>query len=106
MVVYNRTSGLTQPHRATGAADARQFAAVTGVDGRVAGPAPSRDGKAIETIISADLGNNGWSSPTFFDSVRRLASTGADGLTVHVTGPADTAADSAKACKGIDSTLL
>ena len=107
VVVYQRATGLTQADRAKAAADARGFAAVAGAGGRVAGPVQSRDGKAIETIVSADLGNNGWNgAATFVDSVRKVAATGAGGLSVHITGPAGSAADSAKAFKGIDSTLL
>ncbi len=107
VVVYQRTSGLTQADRAKVAADARGFGAIAGVRGRVAGPVASRDGTAAETIVSADLGNNGWNgAATFAGSIRKIASAGADGLTVHITGPAGNAADSAKAFKGIDSTLL
>jgi RND superfamily putative drug exporter len=107
VVIYQRTSGLTQADQAKVAADARRFAAMARVNGRVTGPVPSRDRTAAETVVSADLGNNGWNgAATFVGSVRKIASTGADGLSVHITGPAGNAADSAKAFKGIDSTLL
>ncbi len=107
VVVYQRPSGLTQSDRAKAAADARRFATVRHVDGRVTGPVFSRDGRAIQTVVSADLGTNGWNgAATFVDSVRTIASGNAGGLSVHITGPAGSAADSAKAFKGIDSTLL
>ncbi len=107
VVVYQRPSGITQSDRAKAAADARRFATVGHVDGRVAGPVLSRDGRALQTVVSADLGANGWNgAATFVDSVRSIASAGAGGMSVHITGPAGSAADSAKAFKGIDSTLL
>src|SRR6266550_990219 len=77
VVVYQRASGLTAADRAKAAADARSFARLHGVGpGQVAGPIPSADGKAIQTIVSVNLGTLG------------------------------NAADSSKVFKGIDSTLL
>jgi putative drug exporter of the RND superfamily len=107
VVVYARPSGLTAADRVKAASDARGFAAVPGVQGRVTGPVPSRDGQATATIVSADLGNRGWAgAATFVDAIHKIAAAGPDGLSVHITGPAGTAADSAKAFKGIDGTLL
>src|SRR6266487_4641731 len=107
VVVYARPSGLTQADREKAVSDSRAFAAVPGVRGRVTGPVPSRDGTAIQTIVSADLGNQGWNgAATFVDAVHRIAATGPAGLGVHITCPAGNAADSAKAFKGIDGTLL
>ena len=75
---------------------------------RSAGPFPSADGKAIETIVPVDLGSKGWNAAA---PAARLAAghrrvAGADGLTVHIAGPLGTAADSSNAFKGIDGTLL
>src|SRR5215471_8340957 len=56
VVVYDRASGLTAADRAKAAADARAFASLHGV-GQVAGPIPSEDGKAIQTIHQVNLGN-------------------------------------------------
>jgi putative drug exporter of the RND superfamily len=107
VVVYERPSGITKTDRVQAAADARAFAQLYGVHGRVTGPTPSSDGKAIVTVAAADLGNRGWNgAATFVDSVRKLAGHDAPGLSVHITGPAGNAADSAKAIKGIDGTLL
>ncbi len=61
VVVYDRASGLTAADRAKAAADARAFAALHGVGpGQVMGPVPSADGKAIQTIVSVNLGKQGW----------------------------------------------
>jgi putative drug exporter of the RND superfamily len=107
VVVYSRPSGITQADRIKAAADARAFARLHGVHDRVTGPAPSADGKAIVTVAAADLGNRGWNgAATFVDAVRKIAANGSPGLSVHITGPAGNAADSGKAIKGIDGTLL
>jgi RND superfamily putative drug exporter len=107
VVVYERPSGITQGDRVKAAADAQAFARVHGVHGRVTGPVPSTDGKAIQTVVSADLGKRGWNgAATLVDSIHKIAATGPGGLSVHITGLAGNAADSAKAFKGIDSTLL
>jgi putative drug exporter of the RND superfamily len=61
VVVYRRASGLTTADRAKAAADARRFATLPGVGpGQVAGPVPSADGKAIQTILQVNLGEKGW----------------------------------------------
>src|SRR5215469_3769694 len=52
IVVYYRASGVTVADRAKAAADARRFAGVHGVvPGQVAGPIPSADGRAMQTIV-------------------------------------------------------
>jgi RND superfamily putative drug exporter len=65
----------------------------------------SKDHKAIETVIGADLGYNSDLSG-FVTNVKNTATTASDGLSVYVGGPAATAADEVKIFKGIDSTLL
>ena len=108
VVVYDRAAGLTATDRAKAVADARGFAGIAGVvAGQIAGPYYSRDGKAIETIVPVNLGSQGWNGAgAAADALRSVAQANADGLTVHVTGPLGVAADSGKAFKGIDSTLL
>ena len=105
VVVYVRSSGLTAAdlHKAT--ADARAFAALPAVQGRVTGPIPSADHKAIETIVGADLGYNADIS-AFVDNLQATAARGDPGLSAHIAGPAASAADQLKVFKGIDSTLL
>jgi putative drug exporter of the RND superfamily len=108
VVVYDRASGLTAADRAKAAADARSFAGLHGVGaGQVAGPIPSADGKAMQTIVSVNLGSQGWNgAATAASSIRAITGSHADGLASHITGPLGNAADSSKIFKGIDSTLL
>src|SRR5215475_5842037 len=108
VVVYERASGLTAADRAKAAADARAFASLQGVGaGAVQGPIPSADGKAMQTIIQVNLGNEGWNrAATAADSIRAITDANANGLTSHVTGPLGNAADNSEVFKGIDSTLL
>ena len=108
VVVYERPTGLTAADRAKATADARRFAHIDGaVSRQVAGPFVARDGQAIETIVPVNLGKNGWNAAgTAADKLRAIARSGADNLSVHIAGPLGNAADSSKAFKGIDSTLL
>jgi RND superfamily putative drug exporter len=108
VVVYDRALGLTAADRAKAAADARSFAGLHGVGaGQVAGPIGSADGKALQTIVSVNLGSQGWNgAATAAGSIRAITGSHADGLTFHITGPLGNAADSSKVFKGIDSTLL
>jgi len=108
VIVYGRASGLTPADKAKAADDALRFASLPGVvHGTVTGPVTSADGKAIATIANVDLGSKGWSAAgTIADSLRGVASAGANGLSVHIAGPLGNAADSGSAFKGIDGTLL
>ena len=108
VVVYDRPSGLTSADHAKAVADARQFAAVTGVvPGQVTGPIFARDGKAIETIVPVNLGSKGWNGASdAATKLRDIAQANTGGLSVHIAGPLGSAADSANSFKGIDGTLL
>jgi putative drug exporter of the RND superfamily len=108
VVVYYRASGITPADRAKAAADARKFAAVHGVvPGTVAGPIRSADGRAMQTLVSVNVGSKGWNGTvTPVASMRAIAAAGANGLASHLTGPLGNAADNAKVFKGISSTLL
>jgi putative drug exporter of the RND superfamily len=108
VIVYERASGLTAADRAKAAADARRFAGVHGVvPGRVVGPIPSADGKAIQTILQVNLGNEGWDNAAkTADPIRTIIHSNANGLTAHITGPLGNAADNSKVFQGIDGTLL
>jgi putative drug exporter of the RND superfamily len=105
VVVYVRPSGLTPADLRKAAADARTFAALPAVHGRVTGPIQSADHKAIETIVGADLGYNSNISG-FVNNLQATAARGDPGIQVHIAGPAASAADEVKIFKGIDSTLL
>ena len=76
----------------------------TSASGR-AGPIPSADHQAIETIVGSDLGYKA-NITGFVNGLRATASAGNPGMSVYVTGPAATASDELKIFKGIDSTLL
>jgi RND superfamily putative drug exporter len=105
VVVYLRSSGITSADLRKAAADARSFGALPAVHGRVTGPIVSRDHRAIETVVGADLGFSA-NIGTFVSGLRSTAARGDAGLTVHVAGPAASAADESKIFNGIDTTLL
>src|SRR5215510_6179921 len=108
VIVYERASGLTAADRAAAAADARRFATLHGVaPGQVTGPVPSSDGKAMQTIVSVNLGKKGWDgAATSASSIRAITRSDPSGLTSHLTGQLGYAADFSKVFSGIDSTLL
>ncbi len=105
-IVYERPGGLTQEDLAAAAADAQEFATLNGVEGEVLGPIPSEDGQAAQTLVTFNLGVNGWQEmPDRVDQIRDITGD-ADGLNIHVTGAGGQAADSAEAFEGLDGTLL
>jgi RND superfamily putative drug exporter len=107
VVVYQRQSGITDADQAHVAAQATQFATITGVDDPVVGPAPAKDGKALEVLVPITVGDAGWDQlGGAVTAIRDIAAPSLDGLDMHVTGPAGSAADSAKAFEGIDGRLL
>jgi putative drug exporter of the RND superfamily len=105
VVVYTRPSGITPADLRKAAADARRFAALPAVDGRVTGPIPSADHRAIQTIVGSSLGFNS-DIEGFIKNLKATAARDDPGLTVHIAGPAASAADQVKIFKGIDTTLL
>jgi putative drug exporter of the RND superfamily len=108
VVVYDRPTGLTAADKAKVAGDIADFGRVNGaLKGQVTGPVPAADGKAAQVIVPVNLGSGGYNAAgPAADSLRSIASSGANGMTVHVTGPLGFAADSGNAFKGIDGTLL
>jgi len=105
LVVYVREGGVTAADIAKADADARYFATLPAVAGRVAPPIVSSDRKAIETVIGSDLGYNSDISG-FITTLQNTATKNAGGLSVYIGGPAAQANDELKIFKGIDSTLL
>jgi len=105
LVVYVRDSGVTAADLQKAKADARYFASLGAVNGRVAPPAVSKDHKAIQTVVGANLGFNS-DIGGFVSNVKNAASKNSAGLKVYVGGPAASAADQIKIFKGIDTTLL
>ena len=107
IVVYERSSGLTEADRVKLTSDAQRFRQITSLGGEVTGPIPASDGKAAQIIVPLDLGPDGWAKATdIVASMKQIGAEQGDGLAVHVTGPAGNAADSSAAFEGIDSTLL
>ena len=105
LVVYVRGTGVTAADIAKADADARYFASLPAVGGRVAPPVVSQDHQAIETVIGSDLGYNSYLSG-FITTVRNAATRNSAGLRVYIGGPAASANDQLKIFQGIDSTLL
>ena len=63
LVVYEHTDGtITTADQAKVAADVRRFAGVQDVTGRVLGPIPSRDRKALQVVVPVKVAEegNGW----------------------------------------------
>jgi RND superfamily putative drug exporter len=107
VVVYERPAGLTAADQAKIASDVQTFNGYPNLDGKVAGPIPAQDGRAVQLVVPIDLGPAGWSTAgDLVTKIRGTAEAGASGMTIYVTGPAGIAADSSKAFEGIDSTLL
>jgi RND superfamily putative drug exporter len=108
VIVYSRPSGVTAADKAKATADARRFATVHGVvASQIQGPFVARNGRAIETVVPVNLGQNGWNQASSEASkLRTIAQSNSGGVTIYIAGPLGTAADSSKAFKGIDSTLL
>ena len=105
VVVYQRPVGITRADLVKANADARAFAALPAVHGRVTGPIPSCDHQALQTIVGAEIGNHG-NFGGVTAGLRATASRGDPGLTVRITGPAASTADEIQIFHGIDSTLL
>ncbi|WP_114422321.1 MMPL family transporter [Nocardioides houyundeii] len=105
VVVYEKSSGLTEQDLAAATEDAKRFAEVEGVEGEVVGPLPSQDGEALQTIVTFNFGSDGWNSlPDAADELKEIA--GISGGDVYIAGAGGQAADSAEAFGGIDTTLL
>src|SRR3954471_13915905 len=107
VIVYERPGGITAADQAKAAADVKAISGVDGVVGQVTGPIPSQDRAALEVIAPIKVDADGWNKIVgVVDQVKAITGTGENGLSVHLTGPAGNAADSAGAFQGIDGTLL
>src|SRR5215218_3910159 len=63
LVVYERPDGAVTPaDQAKAAADVRRFAGVPDVTGRVLGPIPATDGRALQVVVPIKVAEegNGW----------------------------------------------
>jgi RND superfamily putative drug exporter len=110
LVVYERTDGtITPADQAKVAADAKRFAAVQDVTGKILGPIPSQDSRALQVVvpIRVEEEGNGWEElAPRVEEMRSIAKADAGGLGVYVTGPAGYFADFSKVFSGFDATLL
>ena len=105
VVVYERPGPITRADQARAAADAKRFAGLDHVSGKVVGPVPAGDGRALQVIVPIEMGGGGWNDlAPVVKEVRSIAN--ASGGSVHVTGPAGYATDFANVFSGFDSTLL
>src|ERR671915_204746 len=101
VIVYERASGITAADTAKARADAGAFAKLPGAR-QPQGPFPSKDGKALQTLVPlADV-----DFVKAVDDARALAKRGPPGLTAHVTGPAGGGADMFKVFESLDGFLL
>ncbi|MGY1753255.1 MMPL family transporter [Blastococcus sp. SYSU D01042] len=107
VVVYERTSGLTDDDLVAITDDATAFGGLEDLDGEIVGPILSEDGEAAELVVPLNMGAEGWEAiAPLVDDMREVAADGPDGLDTWVTGPAGNAADSSEAFEGIDGALL
>jgi putative drug exporter of the RND superfamily len=105
VVVYELPGPVTRADQARVAADAERFAGLDHVGGKVVGPIPASDGRALEVVVPVEMGSGGWNDVApVVEEMRSIARSG--GGSVHVTGPAGYATDFADVFSGFDSTLL
>jgi RND superfamily putative drug exporter len=104
VIVFERSSGITDADRAQVAAEAARVDGLKGVIGGASGPIASIDGKALELVVNVDgstIGATGDGVASLRNAFRRSA-----GLSVNVTGPAGLAADFGAAFQALDVKLL
>jgi RND superfamily putative drug exporter len=107
VVVYEHPGPVTPADQAKAAADARRFAGLDHVSGKIIGPIPATDDRAIQVIVPIKIGKNGWNDlAPAVKHMRSIAQSNTGGLRVYVTGPAGYAADFSNVFQGFDSTLL
>ncbi|GAA3388507.1 MMPL family transporter [Cryptosporangium minutisporangium] len=98
IVIYDRPAGVTPADLAKARADAEAFTGIPDVAGLPQGPLPSRDGKAIQTVVEVRTDKEGWEGiGKVVDAMTEVGEANANGLGFHVTGPAGYASDSIKA---------
>jgi RND superfamily putative drug exporter len=112
VIIYTRPGGLTPSDVTTIGENTDAMRAMTArgiVGNRTAGPRLDRthSPRAAQVIVPVSVDESGWTSlQDAVDDLRATATTNADGMQVHITGPGGYAADSSKAFAGIDGTLL
>ena len=105
IVAYEKKGGLSAADLAELKDQAAEFQAMEGVAGKVVGPIPSEDGEAAQTLVTYNLGSQGFNKlPTIAEKIHDISDAG--GMSVYVTGQGGSAVDQSKAFEGLDSTLL
>ncbi|WP_019869076.1 MMPL family transporter [Salinispora oceanensis] len=105
LIIYERTSGITEADQQQIAADTAEIAELPGVVGPLPPPLPSADGQAVQLIVPVD-DERGEEIATVVAELRTIVDADRDGLTVNVTGPAGLLADLIDVFSAIDGTLL
>ncbi|SCE98372.1 putative drug exporter of the RND superfamily [Micromonospora coriariae] len=105
LVVYERTSGITDADRQRASADVARFAQVPGVVNPLPPPIPSEDGQALQVVVPVDDAE-GEEIGSVVERLRDIAGGDRDGLTVDVAGPAGLLADLIEVFSAIDGPLL
>ena len=104
-VVYEKKAGFTPADLAAMKSQAAKLQQMDDVEGKVIGPIPSQDGQAAQTVVTYNLGANGWNKmPGIADQIHDIAAIA--GGQVLIAGAGGQAVDSAEAFAGLDSTLL
>ena len=104
-VVYSKKSGFTTADFGTMKEQATELQAMDDVEGKVVGPIPSKDGQAAQTVVTYNVGANGWNKmPGIGDKIHDIAKL--DGATVYIAGSGGQAIDSAESFAGLDGRLL
>ncbi|MCW2787729.1 MAG: hypothetical protein JWP56_32 [Aeromicrobium sp.] len=107
VILYVRDGGITPADTAKATADIEQIRKVPTVSDNVTGPVPSKDGKALQTIATIRMSDDGWEDlPDRVHAISAIADRDAGGLDVSIAGPAALGADQADAFAGIDGVLL
>lgn len=106
ILVYERPSGITAGDTGAVAKAVASVADSKSVVGKVVGPIPSKDGKALEVIVPVD-GTLGDQTVAVVNQLgTKLKADLPPGLSAYVTGPAGFAVDLTNAFAGIDGILL
>jgi RND superfamily putative drug exporter len=104
-VVYSKKSGLTPEDLTTIQQQATELQQMDDVEGKVVGPIPSKDGQAAQTVVTYNVGANGWNKmPAIGDKIHDI--TDMDGVTVYLAGGGGQAIDSAESFESLDGKLL
>ena len=81
-VVYSKKSGFTPPTSQKLKQQAAQLQQMDDVEGKVIGPIPSEDMQAAQTVVTFNVGSDGWNKmPGIGKKIHKIA--GIDGGTVY-----------------------